>query len=562
MNVAEQIQKHLHSFGIKHIFGIVGREAGTISFDEDNETEFILTRHEFSAGIAASSYSRFTKKPQVCFATIGPGSTNLATALATAALDRYPLIAIAAQLETYEINYNNAHQCVDGVSMFKSLVKFAYEIKTPEEIIPTINKALSVSTSQPLGPSFISIPIDILMSTAVTPKNTEKNIPYLFPEQKQKKYLQKLEKVIAMLKASINPLIIVGDVALRTGCEALIRKISEDLNIPVISSYSAKGALPPNHRLYYGAITPYMDSILEFPALQSIFSPPDLLLLFGYDLVEHLYPKLWDTGNHKKIIRISPFPNNTPHALRTDIDVVCSLKEGLEYLINQTHFMPKKKEYKILNLKKRMKQMENDNKIHIEGVLPNQVLGILNKHYDDYILANDVGLHRHVSALFYRANKPLDFVTSAGLSSFGTGLPLAIGAKIANPQRTVVVIAGDGGFHSNSGELETAVRLGLKIIILIFNNGQSGLIQRYQIMNNKRVNKNITAFQPVNFAALAKANYCQGLKISTTKELNSALKSADAYNGPTLIEIPIYYPGLYVNKYTKNYHINKKDESS
>lgn len=558
MTIAEQIQNYLSEVGITHIFGIVGREASAISFDENSKTKFVLTRHEFSAGLAAISLSRFTKSPQVCFATIGPGTTNFSTALATAALDRYPLIAIVVQLETYEIDYNNAHQCIDGVSMFKSIVKFAHEIKTPEEVISTIDKAISMSMSQPIGPSFISIPIDILMSPSIKVNESDKNINKVSYSFKQNDSKKNLDEIIKTIETSKNPLLVVGDVALKLGCETAIKQLAENLNIPVISSYSSKGVLPPNHPLNYGAITPYMDSILKFPALQSIFSQPDFLLLLGYDLVEHLYPKLWNIGGPKKVARISPFPNNTPHALHPNIDVVCPLEEGLEYLNENTRKIAKKEVYDISDLRKRIKLMANDKAMNPKGVLPNQVLGVLNEHYNDYVLANDVGLHRHVSAIFYRANKPLDFVTSAGLSSFGSGLPLAIGAKIANPERKVVAITGDGGFHSNSGEIETVVRLGLQILILVFNNGQSGLIQRYQVMGKKKINKKITVFHSVDFTKLAEANHCQGIKIQNIKGLKPALKKADSYDGPTLIEIPIYYPNLYINKYTKNYHINKK----
>jgi len=362
-----------------------------------------------------------------------------------------------------------------------------------------------------------------------------------------------------MLESSANPLLVVGDAALRVGEWNKIKAIAESLNIPVVSSYSAKGVLPPHHPLYYGIITPYMDSILNFPAIKNIFDKPDMLLLIGSDLVEHLYPKLWATGNRKKIVRLCNFPNNTPKVINPDVDAVGPLSEGLQYILDHIKGIDHKKPYDITRLRARFKELSHDRKDYKKGVLPHQVLNILNEHFTDYILTNDVGLHRHASALFYRANNPLDFVTSAGLSSFGTGLPLGIGSKIANPSRDVVVICGDGGFLSNIGELETAVRLGLKITIILYNNASSGLIQRYQKIGQNKINLSTTGMQSPNFVKLAEAFGCQGIKVDNLHEFKSALEKTDKHKGTTLIDVSTHYPDLYINEFTKNYHINHKD---
>ncbi len=561
MTVAEQIQRFFHSLGVRNVFGILGREASAISFEEFAGINLILTRHEMSAGVMASAVSRFSNSPQVCFATIGPGVTNLATPIATAALDRYPLIAIGTQLETFEVDFNNAHQCVDGVSIAKPLAKFSYEIRFPDEVISTLKRAVAISMTHPFGPSFISIPVDVLQSPAVLPKNSagQQEGPGDFYGTTHSGHIRNLIGTVNMLKNSSSPLIVVGDAALRTGEARLILNLAERLNIPVVTSYSAKGAIPPDHPLNYGAITPYMDSILGFPALEQIFGKTDSLLLVGYDMVEHLYPKLWDVGTPKTIARLSPFPNNTPKVLSPDFDAVCPLSEGLGYLMQHADEIGAKNPHDISGLRAVFESMSTDRKNHAGGLLPHQVLGILNDFFPDYILANDVGLHRHASALFYRANKPLDFVTSAGLSSFGTGIPLGMGSKLANPSREVVVICGDAGLLSNPGELETAARLGLKMTIVVYNNNKSGLIQRYSIMGGKGTNPNATAMGQADFAKLARSLGCNGIKARSIHEFEKALKSAKTHTGPTLIEVKVQYPELYINEFTKNYHINKKD---
>jgi len=231
---------------------------------------------------------------------------------------------------------------------------------------------------------------------------------------------------------------------------------------------------------------------------------------------------------------------------------VGSISDGLDYLLGSK--ISQKRPYDISGIKDRIRRIYSDTNRYPDGILPTQILSTLEDHLGDFILANDIGMHRHVSALFFQPRHSLDFVTSAGLSSFGTGLPFGMGAKIANPSRNVVVLCGDGGFHSNSGELETVVRLGLKILIIVLNNNANGLIRRYQLTGSERkVNPAAVDYHPVNFAMLAEANGCKGFKIQNLDEFKLALQKADAYEGPTLIEVPVYYPDLYINPYSTSW---------
>ncbi len=163
ISFSELLQKYLMSVGINKMYGVLGREDAVLSFNTLKNFEFIITRHEMTAGVMAIAISRFTKSPQVCFGTLGPGITNYMTALATATLDRYPLILIVAQLETPYIIYNDNHQCLDNVSIAKPLSKYAYELKNPQELKFVLESALKASMTFPFVPSVISIPIDILI---------------------------------------------------------------------------------------------------------------------------------------------------------------------------------------------------------------------------------------------------------------------------------------------------------------------------------------------------------------------------------------------------------------
>lgn len=556
MKLTEKIQRILLSRGINKVFGIVGREASSILFNETDDLELILTRHEFSAGVIAAGVARFTRTPQVCFSTLGPGSTNLATAIATANLDRLPIIAIAAQLESQSIVYNEAHQCVDGLSILKPLTKYSVEIDDPNDIDMVLESAFAASGSLPFGPSFVSIPIE--MFSAQVDDNISINGLNKEVLQQSSDFYITLDRIAQIVGGSKQPIIVAGDAVLKNATAAdAIKSFAEAVNIPVVTTYSAKGTLPSNHPLNYGVINSYADVILEYPVKQSLFGPPDLLFLIGYDLAEH-HPFAWNVGEIKKVVALTPYESNLSNVVKPKplYNAIGSIRDGLDYLLR--HSIPKKQPYDISGIKDKIREAYGDTKKYLDGILPTQILSVLEDHLGDFILANDIGMHRHVSALFFQPKHSLDFVTSAGLSSFGTGLPFGIAAKIANPSRNVVVLSGDGGFHSNSGELETVVRLGLKIIIIVLNNNANGLIRRYQLVGSERkVNPTAVDYHPVNFAMLAEANGCKGFKIQNLDELKCALQKADINEGPTLIEVPVYYPDLYINPYSTSWHHTK-----
>jgi thiamine pyrophosphate-dependent acetolactate synthase large subunit-like protein len=511
----------------------------------------------------ANAAARFTNEPQVCFVTLGPGLTHIMTALASASLDRYPVIFIGAQIESAAIDYNNAHQCIDAVSVAAPLTKFAHEVKSFDEIGSVLNKALTLCRAHPFGPCFISIPIDILDSEVADDAfdsllTSDLSSPRVL-EMRQTDASDRLRDVAKLLEECQQPLIVAGDTILKTdGGARALRDFAESTNIPVITTYSAKGVLGRDHPLNFGTINSYANVLLEFPAVKQQFDEPDCLLLIGYDLFEH-YPKAWTEGKPKRIVCLTPFFNAPVKAVRPEISVVCPIVEALSTLRTDAAKFAKPSTYDVTPLRERMVEMMRDVTDYAEGVLPNQVLSILDEHYaNDFILANDVGMHRHVSALYYQPANVGDFVSSTGLSSFGTGLPLGIGAKLSNPDRPVVVIAGDGGFHSNSGELETVVRWNLKMVVVVLNNGANGLIKRYQLTGkSRRLNTKATDFMPVDFVKLAEANGWLGVRARNRAALSDALIKADNHAGPTLIEVPVFYPDLYVNPYAKSWkHID------
>jgi N2-(2-carboxyethyl)arginine synthase len=511
-----------------------------------------------TAGVMATAIAKFTGIPQVCFGTLGPGITNYMTALATSALDRLPLILIVAQMETPYIIHNDMHQCLDNVTIAKPLSKFAYELKTSKELRTVLETALKASVTHPFGPSVISIPIDILAED-VEIKDKESLVLdkcIVSPITADAENIQdQIKEAAKIIRSSKHPLIIAGDASIKSP-EAInaIRKLSKNANIPVVTTYTAKGVIDPNSKLSLGVLSSYTDSIVEQEVNSPIFDPIDTIIFIGYDLCER-HPYIWSSKSvAKTFININCYQNNIYKGLSPKINIISKLDKSVNLLIRELKGYKNNKAPNFSSVNKKIDQLLADKTVYKDGITHPQVMNALNKHFKkEFILANDIGMHRQLSSIFFKNKTPGYYVTSEGLSSFGTGLSLGMGAKIANPEKPVVIIAGDGGFHSNDGDIETAVRLGLKILIVLLNSNSNALIERYQLKGKYgKINKKNTSFGKVDFAMLAQANGCQSGTAGNIQEFNMLLKKADKVNGPFLIEVPIHYPLHYVNEYSKS----------
>lgn len=547
VSVAHQLLSCLKSKDIKYIFGIVGREAEAISFNEVSGIDFILTRHEFTAGVAADVLSRCTGTPQVAFSTIGPGAANMLAPVALACLDRSPLIAISAQVETDKMYYNHTHQCLDQCSIMRPVTKYCHELTYADNIADVLDAAFEMSLIEPMGPAFISIPIDILKSPApfmqsITGDTKDLNERRSISMQANTDLNQVAAKVTTEINEAKTPLVIVGNAVIRAKCADLVQKFCEHHQVPLVSSYVAKGILPHAHPLNYGAITSYMNGILNFDAFNEIFNPVDLIITIGYDYVEDLSPTIWNCGKKKILINLSPMLNHTKSAFKPDINMIAPLKHTLHLLLKVAPNTPcNNSPYNIDKYQKAyIKKLTRAN-THGAGLNPTHIIQEINNQLGEGILIADIGLFRHYACLFAHANKPNAFITSAGSSSFGFGLPAGIGACFAYPNKKIVVLAGDGGFHSGSQDLETIVRLNLSLVIVVLNNSSNGLIRLYQFRGHQRYYSSAVDFKAVDFVQLANANGCQGFKSTSIREFSAVLKNSFSINGPVLIELPIAY---------------------
>ncbi|WNF30746.1 thiamine pyrophosphate-binding protein [Streptomyces sp. C11-1] len=547
---AHALLKRLREHGVEKVFGVVGREAASILFDEQDGVEFILTRHEFTAGVAADVLARITGRPQACWATLGPGMTNLATGMATSVLDRSPVIAMAAQSESHDIFPNDTHQCLDLVRIAEPVSKYAVELQRPREITDLVDSAVTAAMTEPVGPSFISLPVDLLGSSEGIDIEADHG-PALTPAKPitaiQPGWQLAADQAVALVREAANPVFVVGAAAIRAGAVPGIRALAERLNIPVITTYIAKGVLPHDHELNYGAVTGYMDGILSFPALESLFGPADVILTLGYDYAEDLRPSMWERGRAKQTVRVSPTANPVPRIYRPSVDVVTDVLAFVDHLEAGTSQVRPKDRHGITAVRERIAELLADPEQYEDGMRVHQVIDSMNTvmaetaEGSEGTIVSDIGFFRHYGVLFARADQPYGFLTSAGCSSFGYGIPAAIGAQLARPGQPTFLIAGDGGFHSNSADLETIARLGLPIVTVVVNNDTNGLIELYQNIGHHRSHDPAVKFTGVDFVQLAQANGVDGTKATTREELLAALRKGVELGRPYLIEVPVDY---------------------
>ncbi len=567
MKGSDFLQKLLATYGVDRVYGVLGREAASLLFDKDHSQKFYLFRNELSAGTSAVAATRLTGRPQVCFSTLGPGVTHMMTAMATAAQDRHPVLFIAAQLETHSIDYNNAHQCLDAVSVTRPLTKGSYEPTTLDALAVAVDRAFTDMLAYPFGPAFISLPIN-LMDEVVDEDLAAKwlvdhtALPLAYTVGSTNMQDKLIAEAAKLLDGAKNPIIVLGDtVAKVPEAAATLRPLLEKLNIPAIATYSAKGILPFGHPLNLGTLNGYLDALFEGHVLQSIFETADTLLLLGYDMIEH-HPNGWKFGSAKKIISLNYFDNRTNKAFVPEVKLTGNLAGQLSQLV--VAVKPREAIAKdaatardtIVNRMTADMQAKDSG----EGVTVPQAIQALNDAYGDYnyIVANDIGMHRHVVGTYFMPQEPHHYLTSAGLSSFGTGIGMAIGAALSQSDKRVVLIAGDGGFHSNSGDLETIVRNNLPVTVLLLNNNANALIRRYQLTGDEHTQDvAATEFMNVDFVKLAEANGVKASRATTPAELQKALAGATKQAAPMLIEIAVHYPDLYLNPYAKHWDGSK-----
>jgi acetolactate synthase I/II/III large subunit len=535
MKASDLFVRCLEAEGVEHIFGVPGEENADIMLSlNDSPIEFVLCRHEQAAAFMADTYGRLTGKAGVCLATLGPGATNLVTGLADANMDRAPVVGIIGQGSTRRL-HKESHQNMDAIGMFKPISKWAQSVYAGDTIPEIVRKAFKTAETEKPGVTIIELPEDVAKHEVdLSPMAVIKTRR---PAADHKAITQALN----IIENAKNPIILAGNGALRKRASTQLRRFAEKTGIGVVNTFMGKGAVAMSdpHCLFTMGLQ-------GGDYINLAFDAADVVIAVGYDLVEYS-PDLWNPKRDKTIIHIDFDPAEIDMDYPVTLDIVSDLADALWQLNEEAdrRFAGKPPLFDISRLTELRQQISDDLAFEAaDGSFPYKPQRILNDVRaflgPDDILLSDVGAHKMWVARYYQCEQPNTCLISNGFCSMGFALPGAMGAKFAHPDCRVLAICGDAGFLMNVQDLETAARLKLNVVIMIWVDGEYGLI-KWKQQNHFDGRHSDLAFNNPDFEMLAKSFGIWGRTLDGPGQIGGALEEAFAQEGPALIAAPIDY---------------------
>ena len=527
MKAAELLVRCLENEDVDYIFGIPGEEnIDMMDVLLDSPIRFITTRYEQGAAFMADVYGRLTGRAGVCLSTLGPGATNLVTGVADANMDRAPVVAIAGQAATTRM-HKESHQYLDLVGLFAPICKYGVQIREPETIPEVVRKAFKQAIAEKPGVSFIDFPENVA-GADVQGKEPLKVQAATTPEAAEAKIVQAAE----IISSAQHPIIMAGNGVIRSGGTAQLQAFAERLRIPVATTFMAKGAVPFSHPLSLGAV-----GLQAHDYVSCGLDRADVIICVGYDMVEY-HPYLWHPEKHAQLLHVDETPAEVDEHYMLAAGVIGDIGESLRRIgeAARPQREPKLGALRDLVLQEHSEHAENP----AFPMVPQRILWDLRQMLaPEDIVISDVGAHKMWTARLYQAERPNTCVISNGFASMGIGVPGAIAAKLAHPERTAVTITGDAGFLMNCQEIETALRIGTPIIILIWNDSEYGLIRWHQLRHLGRAS-HIDCNNP-NFVKFAESFGAKGYRVQTADELGPTLEQAIADDTVVIIDCPVDY---------------------
>lgn len=547
---AELFVKALKEENVDTLFAYPGGQAIDL-FDAlygQKDINVILPRHEQALVHEADGYARATGKVGVCLVTSGPGATNLVTGVATANYDSVPLVCFTGQVPTYLIG-NDAFQEVDTIGIMRSICKYAVTVRKREDLARIIHNAFYIAKSGKPGVVVVDIPKDIQL--ALGSDDYPKDIHIRGYNPNTSVHIGQVNKAMEILSKSKKPVFLIGGGVNIAHANEEMTKLAEITGIPVITTIMGKGAIPTTHELYIGNI-----GIHGSYAANTAISNCDVLFSIGTRFNDRITGKIEEFAKNATIIHVDIDPAAISKNISVDIPIVADAKIAIEAIIK------KAKKLNIEDWQKEIKSWKENYPIKMSYesniLTPEYIIKTINKMYKNAIITTDVGQNQLWTTQFIDIDNNKRLLTSGGLGTMGYGLPAAIGAKIACPNKDVISISGDGGIQMNIQELATAICQELPIVVCILNNGYLGNVRQWQEMfynkrysstclkyrkscdkNCKNKDKCCPEYTP-NFIKLAESYGCQAIRVYKKSEIEKAFKIAKKNKkSPTIIEFII-----------------------
>ena len=522
---ADIIIECLKEQGVDTVFGYPGGTALNLYdalYKHSDEITHYLTSHEQGASHAADGYARATGKVGVCFATSGPGATNLVTGIATAYMDSIPIVAITCNVAVNALG-KDTFQEIDIAGVTMPITKHNFIVKDIKDLADTMRKAFNIAEGGRPGPVLVDITKDV--TAAVYEYEKKEPLPLKRGGEINE---AAVVSAVELIKDAKKPFILVGGGAIVSDASDEIKEFVEKMNAPICETLMGKGSFDSNNPLYTGMIGMHGSKASNLGV-----SRCDLLVVIGARFSDRVTGNTKTFAKNAKIIHIDIDAAEIDKNIEADASIIGDAKEVL------------KKINKILPQQDHSQWNEEIDEIKKKFPLPlitDRLNGplIIRKLHEvtngDAIITTDVGQHQMWAAQYYNFTKPRKFITSGGLGTMGYGLGAAIGAKVGKPDNVVVNVAGDGCFRMNMNELATATRYNIPVIELVINNHVLGMVRQWQTLFYDKRYSNTTLEDKTDFVKVSEGLGARAYRVTTIEEFEKALREAIELNEPTMIE--------------------------
>lgn len=545
---AELFVKALKAEQVDTLFAYPGGQAIDLfnALYDENDIDVILPRHEQGLVHAADGYARSTGKVGVCLVTSGPGATNLVTGIATANYDSVPLVCFTGQVPTGLIG-NDAFQEVDIVGITRSICKYAVTVRKRNDLAQIIKKAFYIARTGKPGVVVVDLPKDIQREYGSDEYPQKTEIRGYKPNLSV--HAGQIKKALETLSNAKKPVFLIGGGVNISHAQSEMLRLVETTGVPVITTIMGKGAIPTTHNLYVGNI-----GIHGSYAANTAISNCDVLFSIGTRFNDRITGKIGHFATHATIIHVDIDSASISRNIAVNIPIVADAKKAISALLEKAQPLNIQEWLEQINIWKSQYPIA----MKRTGLTPEKIIREINQTFDNAIIATDVGQNQLWATQFLDLNEKKQMLTSGGLGTMGYGFPAAIGAKIGNPSKDVIVISGDGGMQMNIQEMATAICYELPITICILNNGYLGNVRQWQEMFfDKRYSSTCMRYRKSclkscnspkeccpeytpDFIKLAESYGAKGIRVTNEQEILVALKTAKStLKVPTVIEFII-----------------------
>ena len=535
----DSLQRH----GVKHIFGYPGGAILPI-YDElyraeaRGDIQHILVRHEQGASHAADGYARATGKVGVCFATSGPGATNLVTGIATAHLDSIPIVVVTGQVPRAAIG-TDAFQETDIFGITLPIVKNSYVVRHAKDMARIVAEAFHIASTGRPGPVLIDVPKDVGLEECdyVPVEPGDLKLPGYRPTVKGNP--RQINAALHLLAESERPLLYVGGGAISANAHAQVQELAERFQIPITTTLMGLGAFDEHHPLSVGMLGMHGTAYANFAV-----SECDLLIAVGTRFDDRVTGKLDEFASRAKVIHIDIDPAEVGKNRAPQVPIVGDVRQVLEQMLQRARELdlPVHLE-RTQEWLKRIDRWRQQYPLIVpqypDSISPQEVIVELGRQAPNAYYTTDVGQHQMWAAQFLK-NGPRRWISSSGLGTMGYGMPAAMGVKVALPEEEVICISGDASFQMNLQELATLAQYGIQVKTVIINNGWQGMVRQWQqaFFGERYSSSNMQAGMP-DFELLAKAFGVKGMVIRDRAELSDAIAEMLAFDGPVLVDAQV-----------------------